>query len=160
MAALPENSQAPDITLSNADGEQVRLIDELKTGPVLLTFFKIACPTCQYGMPYLDRLGKQLSGTSAKMIAISQDTPADTERFNVEFNFESTQLFDSADEQYPASNAYGLSHVPTAFLIEADGRIAHTMESWSKSDVDKFAEKLSVASPFKPGEDVIEYRPG
>ena len=39
MAALPENSQAPDITLSNADGEQVRLIDELKTGPVLLTFF-------------------------------------------------------------------------------------------------------------------------
>jgi len=160
MPALPVNSQAPDFTLSNADGEQVRLIDELKNGPVLLTFFKIACPTCQYGMPFLDRLGKQLAGTQAQMIAISQDTPPDTERFNVEFNFEAIELFDSADEQYPASNAYGLVHVPTAFLIEPDGRIAHTMESWSKSDVEKFAEKLSTASPFKPGEDVIEYRPG
>ena len=160
MAALPENSQAPDFTLPAADGKQVRLADALKNGPVLLTFFKISCPTCQYGMPFLDRLGKQLAGSAAKMFAISQDTPADTERFNVEFRFESPELFDAEDEQYPVSNAYGITHVPTAFLIEPDGRIAYKMESWSKSDVERIAQKLAADPPFQPGEDVLPFRPG
>ena len=160
MAILPENSQAPDFTLSTADGEQVRLIDELKNGPVLLTFFKISCPTCQYALPFLDRLHKQVQGSSAKTFAISQDTPAATERFNVEFHFDTPELFDSINDLYPVSNAYGITNVPTAFLIEPDGRIAHVMERWSKSDVEQIAEKLSIASPFQPGEDVVVYRPG
>ncbi len=160
MAALPENSQAPDFTLPTADGKQVRLTDELKDGRVLLAFFKISCPTCQYGMPFLDRLGKQLEGSSAKMFAISQDTPADTERFNSELRFEAPELFDSEDERYPVSNAYGITHVPTVFLIEPDGRIAYKMESWSKSDVERIAQKLVAAPPFQPGEDVLPFRPG
>ena len=160
MAALPENSQAPDFTLPAADGKRVRLADELKDGQVLLTFFKISCPTCQYAMPFLDRLARQLEGSSAKMFAISQDTPADTERFNAEFRFEAPELFDAEDEQYPVSNAYGITHVPTAFLIESDGRIAYKMESWSKSDVEQIAKKLAAAPPFRPGEDVLPFRPG
>lgn len=160
MAALPENSQAPDFTLPAADGKRVRLADELQNGPVLLAFFKISCPTCQYGMPFLDRLGKQLAGSAAKMFAVSQDTPADTERFNAEFGFETAQLFDAEAERYPVSNAYGITHVPTAFLIEPDGRIAHKMESWSKDDVERIAQKLDTAAPFRPGEEVLPFRPG
>ena len=160
MSALPQGSRAPDFVLSDADGEQFRLSSALRSGPVLVTFYKTDCPTCQYGLPFLDRLGGGLDGSGATAVVVSQDTPFHSERFSVEYGVLTRQLFDTEDSGFAVSDAYRLTNVPSTFLIAQDGRIAHTMVSWSKADVEEIARKLNVRPPFEPGEDVLPFRPG
>ena len=51
-------------------------------------------------------------------------------------------------QQDEASLAYGLINVPTVFLVGPNGRIEHTVVSWSKADGEERAGKLGVDSPF------------
>ena len=160
MAALPVNAEAPDFTLPDADGDEFSLYEALRDGPVVLTFFKTTCPTCQYALPFLDRLAAALDGSGSSAVAVSQDTPIDGEWFKDEFGYGTRQVFDSEDSGFEVSNAYGLTNVPTVFLVEPGGRIAHTMVSWSKADVERLASSLGVDAPFNPGESVLPYKPG
>ena len=159
MAALPTDSHAPDFCLRDAEGDEFRLYSALRSGPVLLTFFKASCPTCEYALPYLDRFNAELNG-SGTAVAVSQDTPADTERFNLEQGYGTRQVFDTEETGFAVSDAYGLTNVPTVFLVGTDGVIKHTMVSWSKEDIEELAGKLGLDSPFLAGEDVLVYRPG
>lgn len=159
MAALPRGSRAPDFSLRDADGSEFQLYSALASGPVLLTFFKASCSTCDYALPYLDRFNANLNG-SGTAVAVSQDTPADAERFNLEHGYATRQVFDTEETGFAVSDAYGLTNVPTVFLVGTDGVIKHTMVSWSKADVEELAGKLGLDSPFLAGEDVLVYRPG
>ena len=160
VGALPINTQAPDFSLPDADGSDFHLRQAMRAGSVLLTFFKTNCPTCQYALPFLDRLASKLAGTAATAVAVSQDTLLESQRFSDEFQYKTRQVFDVEESSFEVSNAYGLTNVPTVFLIEPDGCIAHTMVGWSKSDVEQIASKLSLDPPFEPGEEVLDFRPG
>ena len=166
MAALSPGSQAPDFTLVDHEGEPRSLSSALKNGPVLVTFFKVSCPTCQYALPFVDRLQSQLEGTPVTVWAVSQDGPDPTAAFNAEFEVSLTDLFDPEEETYPVSNAYGLTHVPTSFLIDRDGAIAETSVGWDKKDMEQISSRVGEAAgvadltPFHSGEDVLDYRGG
>ena len=58
MAALERGTTAPDFTLPAMDGKQFSLREALARRPVLAAFFKISCPTCQYALPFLQRIYK------------------------------------------------------------------------------------------------------
>ncbi len=85
---------------------------------MLLAFFKVTCPVCQLTVPFLERL--HASGGIA-ICGISQNDAADTREFNTYFGATYTTLLDSEDEGFPVSNLYGISSVPTMFLVEPDG---------------------------------------
>ena len=158
MPALPQNSQAPDFRLQDAEGAEFHLYSALESGRVLLTFYKADCPTCQYALPYLDRFKSLLDGAAA--VTVSQDTPVDAERFSAEFAYSTKQVFDTEEAGFEVSEAYGLTNVPTVFLVGTNGRIEHTIVNWWKADVEELAGKLGVDSPFQPGEDVFVHIPG
>jgi len=64
---------------------------------------------------------------------------------------------------YPVSNAYGLSNVPTMFLVGDDGKIEQTIVSWSKTEIeeiDKLYQDSARVPFFPPGEQVAEFRAG
>ena len=160
MSALRPGTAAPDFRLFDADGGEFHLNSHLTDGPVILTFFKASCPTCQYGLPFLDRLASGLDGANAQAISVCQETPDDAERFSLEYGYRTRVLFDTQESGYPVSNAFGLTNVPTVFLIGQDGDITHTAVSWSKADVEEIAAKLGINPPFQPGESVLPFRPG
>ena len=166
MTALSPGTKAPDFTLLDRDEQPRTLAAALQTGPVLLTFFKVSCPTCQYALPFIDRLHSQLEGTPVTVWAVSQDGPGATTAFNEEFEVSLTELFDPEEEMYPVSNAYGLTHVPTSFLIDRDGAIAEISVGWDKKDMEQISSRVGEAAgiadltPFDPGEDVLDYRGG
>jgi peroxiredoxin len=58
MAALGTGVKAPDFELKSLYGKPVSLSEELSRGAVVLAFFKVSCPTCQYAFPFLERLHK------------------------------------------------------------------------------------------------------
>jgi len=127
--------------------------------PVLLAFYKVSCPTCQYVFPFLERIYRGRTDGDIGMYAISQDDAESTREFDREFGITLPTLLDREEDGYPASNAYGLSHVPSMFLIEPDGTIAWSLVGFHKKELEALGTKLGV-SPFRDGEQVPEMKSG
>ncbi|MGC1450368.1 MAG: TlpA disulfide reductase family protein [Candidatus Sulfotelmatobacter sp.] len=165
MSALAIGTKAPEFDLKTLDGKRFSLSDELARGPVVLVFFKVSCPTCQYALPFFERLYKAYGRKGATLVGVSQNDAKDTAAFNKEFGVTFPVLLDDP-RSYPASNAYGLTNVPTIFWIAQDGEIEVSSVGWLKADFEEInrrtAEggKITLASVFKPGEDVLDFRAG
>jgi peroxiredoxin len=164
MEALPAGTKAPDFSLPAVDGGKFSLREALQRGPVLAAFFKVSCPTCQYTFPFLERLYKAHGDKRITIVGISQNNQSETAAFLKEYGVTFPALLDDPNG-YAVSNAYGLTNVPTLFLIQPDGVIEMTSVGWAKKDVEDLNRKLAVgqqAPPqlFKPGEDVRDFRAG
>jgi peroxiredoxin len=164
MSALSPGKTAPPITLATVDGKKASLADALAKGPVLAAFFKVSCPTCQFTFPFLERMYEMFGGENFTFWAISQNDAEDTREFLDRYGVRFPALLD--EKGYPASNQYGLTNVPTAFLIAPDGKIQISSVGFSKPDLEKIAAAVAratgkLAAPlFRPGEAVPEYKPG
>lgn len=155
---LGAGEKAPEFELKDLSGQTFRLKDELARGPVLLAFFKADCPVCQFTFPFLERLHRNGSGV-IRFFGISQDSPRETQEFNRDCRVSFPTLLDEGRNGYPVSNAFGISVVPSAFLIETDGTIGWAMESFRKRELEELGTRAGTAT-FHPGERVPDYRPG
>ena len=134
---LETGRPAPEFSLKDIAGTRRNLRENLKKGPVLLVFFKVACPTCQLTLPFLERLAPALA-----IIGISQDNLGATKEFLEYFGITFPMLMDPAGEHYAVSNAYGLTNVPSIFLIEPDGKISWTLNGFHKADLEGLANRF------------------
>ena len=165
MAALPAGTKAPEITLPALDGGKFSLQAALKQGPVLAAFYKISCPVCQYTFPFLERLHKVYGDKEVTIVGISQNTQRDTADFVKEYGVTFRNLLDDPNG-YAVSNAYGLTNVPTLFLIGQNSQIEITSVGWVKQEVEDVNRKLAAvqqtppAPIFRPGEEVADFRAG
>jgi peroxiredoxin len=164
MTTLNAGKTAPTFELATTTGERLSLPEALAGGPVLLAFFKVSCPTCQFTFPFLQRLHEQLREGGVKIWGVVQDKPQDGARFAAAFGVTFPILID--DSPYKVSRAYGLAHVPSLFLIKADGRVEISSEGFCKADLlaiqRTLAQSLSASPPalFLPTERIPEYKPG
>lgn len=165
MTALASGARAPNVELKTLDGKPFSLQQELTHGPVILAFFKVSCPTCQYALPFLDRLYKAYGHKGVKLVGVSQNDAKETAEFNKQFGITFPVLLDDT-KRYPASNAFGLTNVPSIFWIAQDGEIEVSSVGWLKADFQlinrKIAEagKVPAAVVFKPSDDVRDFRAG
>jgi peroxiredoxin len=165
MQALAVGQTAPDFTLDTLDGKKFNLRDALARGPVLLAFYKVSCPTCQYTLPFLERLYQAYRNRHATLVVVSQNNAQDTKAFSKQFGITIPTLLDDTSH-YPVSNAYGLTNVPTMFWIAQDGEIEMSCSGWVKSEIEQMNRKMSEQGQIKeialfhPGEDVRDFRAG
>lgn len=166
MPALEAGVSAPDIKLPLLNGNEFSLDQARKRGPVVAAFFKVNCPICQLAFPYLERLYKAYGGSqNFTLVGISQNDAADTKDFNRKFGVTFPTLLDDG-RKYPASNAYGLTNVPSIFLISSEGEVEFSSVGWSKRDFEQLNRRLaeisgiSAAPLFKPGEQVADFKAG
>ena len=153
---LDPGARAPDFHLPRSDGGTVALQEILANGPALIAFFKTTCPVCQLTLPFLARIHKP--GT-LPVYAVSQDGAEDTREFNREFGVAFPTLLDTERSGYAVSNAFGISTVPTTFLIERDGAISRVIEGWSKREIESLGG-LAGAQVFRQGDNVPEWKAG
>ncbi|HEV3197331.1 MAG TPA: TlpA disulfide reductase family protein [Bryobacteraceae bacterium] len=153
---IETGSRAPDFRLPRLAGGEAVLTDLISDGPVLLAFFKVTCPVCQLTFPFLERLH---SAGTLPIYGISQDDPEDTREFNRQFGVTLPMLLDDEEGGFPVSNAFGISSVPTMFLIERDGTISRVIEGWRKKEIEWLGSKAG-AVPFRRGENVPEWKAG
>ena len=153
---LKVGARAPSFKLSGLGGEVRSLEDLLAAGALVLAFYKASCPVCQFTLPYLDRISK---GGGLQFLAVSQDDAGTAGRFSSEYGITFATLLDTADSGYAASNAFGISSVPSCFLVEKTGEVSWATEGWEKSEIEALARRAG-ATPFKPGEYVPEWKAG
>lgn len=165
MAALSNGTTAPDISLPITNGGQFSLRDALRKGPVVAVFFKISCPVCQYALPYIERLYKAQGRKNVTLVGISQNDKRETEMFMKEYGITFPVLLDDTS-RYPVSNAYGITNVPTTFMIGSDGIIEVSSVSWAKKEIDeinRLVAEANGATPtplFRNNEQVADFRAG
>jgi peroxiredoxin len=153
---LSAGSHAPDFHLPRLGGREDALRDLLARGPVLLAFFKVSCPVCQLAFPFLERLH---TGGTLRVFGISQNDEPETLEFNRQFGITFPILLDSEEDRFPTSNAYGISSVPTLFLVAPDATVTRVIEGWQKKAME-WLGGLAGVSPFRPAEFVPELKAG
>ncbi len=165
MGALGTGTLAPDFTLPSMDGKQFSLKDALARGPVLAAFFKISCPVCQFAFPFLERIYKTYGNHKVTIIGISQNDKKETAAFLKEYGITLPILLDDT-HTYPASNAYGLTNVPSIFWIGQDGEIEISSVGWLKKDIDELNAKTAesvgekINPVFRASDSVPDFRAG
>jgi len=164
LTNIESGNTAPSFSLKALDGKEYSLDALLARGPVVLAFFKISCPVCQFTFPFLQRLSERFSGKKVSVVGISQDDARNTREFNQEYGVTFPTLLD--DSSYSVSNAYGLTNVPTIFLIDPDGQVKVSCVGFDKADLEKITSELAqsqhlAASPlFLSSEIVPAHKPG
>lgn len=153
---LDAGSRAPDFRLQGLEGGEVTLREIAAGGPVLLAFFKVTCPVCQLTFPFLERI---FGAGTLPVYGISQNDAADTAEFNRVFGVTFPTLLDTGEQGFPASGAYGISSVPTLFLVGREGVIARVIEGWSRSDMAVLGAHAGV-NPFLRDDNVPEWKAG
>ena len=153
---LAVGDTAPDFALKDVQGRQKSLPELTSSKPALIAFFKISCPVCQYTFPFLERLARS---NNIEIVGISQDDLESTEEFRNELGVTFITLLDEKRKGYPASNAFGITHVPSLFLVEPGGGISLAGEGFARRDLEAVGAIAGV-KPFEPGEKVPEFKAG
>ena len=164
MGTLKAGSAAPHYVLQGMAGKTYSLSEALERGPVLIVFFKVGCPTCQYTFPFLERFYQQFRASGIQLWAISQDDSHSSQSYAREYGVTFPVLID--EYPYATSHAYGIKYVPTLFLIAPNGAIEFMSDGFAKADLlgmqHWFAKHFRASSPplFLPNERVPEFKPG
>jgi peroxiredoxin len=164
MTHLAPGNAAPEFSLKSLDQKEYSLRALLERGPVVAAFFKISCPVCQFTFPFLERLYKRYGSSGATFLGVSQDDARATKSFASEYSVTFPLVLDS--DGYPVSNAYGLTNVPTIFLIEPGGQVKVSSTGFDKKDLETIAgelaerQKITLTPLFRPDEVVPANKPG
>jgi peroxiredoxin len=152
---LAAGDQAPTFSLSDLSGTTHALTAMLESGPVLAVLYKVSCPVCQLALPYLQRI----SARGLQIVTISQDDGPATTRFMSAFGLSMQTLLDTREAGYRVSNAFGITHVPSLFLIEPDGVISFAGSGFNKADLEAVADR--AGSPiFRADDNVPAWKAG
>jgi peroxiredoxin len=166
MTNIVAGNVAPLFSLKALDGKEYALGKLLERGPVVAAFYKISCPVCQFTFPFLERLYKRYGGGDVTFIGISQDDARDTMEFAKEFRATFPMVLDEKASGYAVSNAYGLTSVPTIFLIEPDGSVKVSCMGFDKKDLEAIGaalaeqQKIAPGALFRADESVPAHKPG
>jgi peroxiredoxin len=166
MTHIDAGRIAPGFSLKGVDGKDYSLEALQHKGPVVAAFFKISCPVCQFTFPFLQRLYERYTGDNVTFLGISQDDAKATAGFARQYGITFPMALDEKEKGYRASNDYGLTSVPTIFLIDPDGSVRVSSMGFVKADLERIAAELAErreiapAALFRANESVPASRPG
>jgi peroxiredoxin len=130
-------------------------------GPHTLVFYKVTCPTCRMAAPAFEGFERAYPG---RVHGVGQDPSDALETFSAELDVTFPSVADT--EPYEASDAYGIEHVPTLIVVDAEGRVADVVESWDREGYNRASETLAGllgVEPTRisdPDDGLPEFRPG
>ena len=119
----PPKVEAPDFTVENADGEEVKLSDYVGK-PIVLNFWASWCSPCKSEMPEFNAAWEELDGEVQFLMVNMTDGARETVESAREYvegeGFTFPVLFDTKSEAAIAYSAYSL---PTTYFIDAEGYV-------------------------------------
>lgn len=131
---------APDFTLKTLQDEQVTL-SALKGKVILLDFWATWCGPCKESIPHLVQIYKDFKTKGFEVIGLSMDRGDE----RVVRNFVKTM-----DIPYPVliapdevAKKYGVTGLPTTFLIDREGRIREKIVGFNLSIAQRIVAKVS-----------------
>ena len=118
-----DSMTAPDFTVVDADGNEVKLSDFFGK-PIVLNFWASWCGPCRSEMPDFDEkyqeLGDDVQFLMVNMTDGSRETLDIAKAFVADSGFSFPVFY---DVNYDAAITYGVSSLPTTYFIASDGTL-------------------------------------
>ena len=122
VMADAENTQVPELTLLDANGNTVSLSQVLDGKPVVLNVWASWCPPCVAELPHFEQAAKDYEGRVNFMMVNftdgSRETMAGAKAFLAQNGYTFPVYFDTEVMTY---GTYMFGSIPTTWFIYADG---------------------------------------
>lgn len=164
MATRVAGDALVDFTFQGVDGKQYSTAEARQQGLLLLVFYKVECPVCQFTHPYLEKFQQAYAGKGFQIWGVSQNDADATVRYARTYgNVTFPQVL---DEGLRATVDYDLVSVPTLYLLDSGDKILWQTAGWNREELNRvsqmIAERLGVpavkivedsdpAPVFRPG---------
>jgi peroxiredoxin len=148
-----EGSKATEFSLPNAHGKSVSLSDLLRTGPVVISFYRGNwCPYCNIALRSLQQALPDITAAGAHLVAISPQTPDNSlstaEKHELEFEVLS-------DANAMVAGEYGVAFEIPQYLRDIYEMFGHPLPKFNGEGV----HKIPVPASFVVDQDqTIRYR--
>lgn len=116
-ATEPEPVSAPDFTVLDWDGNEVKLSDYVGK-PIVLNFWAHWCGPCQSEMPEFNAVYEELGGEVTFLMVHMGAAVDDGKEKVTQGGYTFPVVFDT---QSATASIYGVSAYPTTFFIDVDG---------------------------------------
>jgi thiol-disulfide isomerase/thioredoxin len=138
MALLERGTQAPDLAMTDLNGDTSELTD-YKGKLVLLNFSVNGCPHCVESIDMLNDLVSKYKGNLEVVSVNSLDDRASIEKFNEKFKQDYPTFTSSAD----TGKKFRINGYPTFYLLDSKGEIVKGYLGFSKQISAQIEEEIA-----------------
>jgi peroxiredoxin len=136
-AKAAPNAPAPDFTLRQIDGPNLRL-GEQRGRVVMVNFWATWCGPCRVELPHLDKLHAKYRNSGFMLLGVNiDDDPNTAKALAAKMGLKFPVLFDSEKKVVAA---YDLNAMPATVLIDRDGKVRHLHRGY-KDGVEQLYEQ-------------------
>lgn len=139
VAFAAGTTPAPDFTLKNSKGDNVRLAEQ-RGQVVMLNFWASWCGPCRQEMPLLDGISKKYGkmGFVLYGINVEQDNK-DAKKMLQDLGVTFSILYDPESK---LSSLYNVDAMPTSVMIDKKGQIRYVDRGYKPGDENKYREQI------------------
>ncbi|NUO51837.1 MAG: TlpA family protein disulfide reductase, partial [Polyangiaceae bacterium] len=134
---------AAEVQGTYVTGDGPKSLADAKGKVVIVDFWATYCQPCKKSFPKYQELVEQFGGELA-VIAVSVDEPGDVDEAKLKEFAASTKVKFPIiwDKEHKTAEAYKPPKMPTSFIIDKDGNIAHQHAGYESGEEEKIAEEV------------------
>ncbi len=156
---------APALEVVDPEDGSTRDIGQLATSDrTLLYWIKADCPTCRMALPFVERLAQRVeAGRVAVIVQDGPDRIADLRQDVGLSDGPGALPMYCEPEPFESADAWGLTQVPTWFVVDATGHITRSGSMFSQPDLDWSLHELGGSGALFSSQEraeLPEARPG
>lgn len=147
QAVAQENSgqskSIPSIQLKDMEGKVVNTAELGLKGPIVFSFWATWCAPCKRELNTIHELYEDWQEeTGVTIVAVSVDDEKTKNNVPVYVNGKSWEYIVLMDPNGDFKRAMGVNNVPHTFLVDADGKIVYSHNSYAPGDEEILYQKI------------------
>jgi len=143
--AQETGKKVPDIQLMDIDGKTHSMADLGFKGPVIINFWATWCSPCKKELNTIHEVyADWVAETDVTLVAVSMDDEKTKNQVAVYANGKSWDYLVLLDPNGDFKRAMGVNNPPHTFIVDQEGYIVYSHNSYSAGDEDALYEKIKA----------------
>lgn len=140
MATRTAGDPVVDFVFKGVDGKTYSTAEARRNGLLMLVFYKVSCPVCQFNNPYMEKF-RAYEGKGFQIWGVSQDDAPKSIEYALTYG--GVTFPQVLDEGLEATVAYDLVSVPTLYLLDSGDSIVWQTVGWNRAELNRVSEMIA-----------------